>query len=447
MTVPDTSSGPQLPQHRPTATTHLHGRWLLLARVGWWALTLLSLAFFVTGLPGRFPELTLYWFSSLGVPVPPAIVTEGLTHLGLTPGAYAGYALALTVATAAACYLVGALVFWRRYAERMALLVALFLVALPSSDTDPALLHAMAAEQPVRAAVGKVVETVGFTLLLWVFLLFPEGRFRPGWTRLVAAGWFLLGASAIFLPPGSPLDANTWGPALFAGFLLAALGVGVYAQVWRYRRVSGPVERQQAKWIALGLTALLGIFAAQMVLATVDALAWPAASPAQVVLTDLGLTTVNSLSFLAVPLTLAVAVLRYRLWEIDLIINRALVYGTLSAVLLAVYLGGVVLLQGLFRSLLGQENNLAIVVVTLISAGLFQPLRHHLQAAIDRRFYRRKYDAARTLAAFSAALRDEVDLATLSQELVRVVDETMQPSQVSLWLRTPGAADRSEDRR
>ena len=222
--------------------THLHGRWLLVARAAWWATAVLSLAFFVTGLPGRFPELTLYSFVVNSVPVPPAVVAAGLAQLGLTPGAYAGYALALTVATAAACYLVGALLFWRRSAERMALLVALFLVALPSSDTDPALLHATAAEQPVRAAVGKVVETVGFTLLLWVFLLFPEGRFRPGWTRLVAAAWLLVGVSSIF-GTGGPLDANTWGPALFAGFSLAALGVGVYAQVWRYRRGSGPVVR------------------------------------------------------------------------------------------------------------------------------------------------------------------------------------------------------------
>lgn len=117
--------------------------------------------------------------------------------------------------------------------------------------------------------------------------------------------------------------------------------------------------------------------------------------------------------------------------------RRPLVYGALSGLLAVVYLSGVVLLQGLFRALTGQESNLAIVVATLAAAAFFQPLRRRLQAVIDRRFYRRRYHAAATLAAFTAHLRDEVDLASLTEELVRVVDETMQPSHVSLWLRVP----------
>ena len=140
------------------------------------------------------------------------------------------------------------------------------------------------------------------------------------------------------------------------------------------------------------------------------------------------------------PVSFAIATFRYRLWEIDLLINRALVYGTLTGSLLAVYLGSVVLLQSLFRSLAGQESNLAIVVATLAAAALFQPLRRHLQTFIDRRFYRRKYDAAQVLAAFSVTLRDEVDLARLSDDLLLVVQETLQPAHVSLWLRRPATS-------
>jgi hypothetical protein len=191
------------------------------------------------------------------------------------------------------------------------------------------------------------------------------------------------------------------------------------------------------------MTAVLGIFAAQEVVAAAAPLVWPAASPAQLVLADLVLFSASSLSYLAVPLTLAVAVLRHRLWDIDLLINRALVYGSLSATLALTYVGSVVLLQGLVRTLTGQDSELAIIASTLAIAGLFQPLRRMLQSFIDRRFYRRKYDAARTLETFSARLRDEVDLSALTAELVGVVDDTMRPSSVSLWIRPP-ASKRSD---
>ncbi len=135
------------------------------------------------------------------------------------------------------------------------------------------------------------------------------------------------------------------------------------------------------------------------------------------------------------PLALSIAVLRYRLYEIDLIINRTLVYGALTAMLVAMYVGSIVVLQGLLRALTGQESQLAIVASTLAVAALFNLLRHRIQAVIDRRFYRRKYDARKTLEAFSAKLRDETDLDALSDDLVGVVRETMQPAHVSLWLR------------
>src|ERR671933_1292864 len=135
------------------------------------------------------------------------------------------------------------------------------------------------------------------------------------------------------------------------------------------------------------------------------------------------------------PIAIGIAILRYRLYEIDLIINRTLVYGSLTVTLIALYFGGIVLLQRVFVALTGEKSTLAVVASTLVIAALFNPLRRQVQAFVDRRFYRRKYDAAKTLEAFSAKLRDETDLDALNNELVGVVRETMQPAHVSLWLR------------
>ena len=145
------------------------------------------------------------------------------------------------------------------------------------------------------------------------------------------------------------------------------------------------------------------------------------------------------------PLAIGVSIFRYRLYDIDIIINRTLVYGAVTVMLALIYVGSVVLLQQLFRTLVGQGNNqLAVVASTLAVAALFQPLRRRSQAIVDRRFYRRKYDAARTLQTFSARIRDEVDLDTLTGDLLAVVEETMQPAHVSLWLRDVPSSRQAE---
>jgi hypothetical protein len=203
----------------------------------------------------------------------------------------------------------------------------------------------------------------------------------------------------------------------------------VWSQTYRYRKVSSAAQRQQTKWVVFG-TALgvAGTFPFQL---PVDLSLVGGDTP----LTLLVLKTGFVFSLLLVPLSISVAVLRSRLFDIDVLINRTLVYGSLTAALVGVYFGFVVVLQRLFVALTGQQSTLAIVASTLVIAALFTPLRRRIQSFIDRRFYRSKYDARKTLEAFSHQLRDETDLARLGDDLLGVVGETMQPAHVSLWLR------------
>jgi hypothetical protein len=201
-------------------------------------------------------------------------------------------------------------------------------------------------------------------------------------------------------------------------------------QVYRYRRVSGPVERQQSKWVLAGLLSpvlLISFYFAVVSASSTDAQAQAVLQPLLVVQTVLAL---------ALPLAIAFSILRYRLWDIDLLFNRALVYGTLTLLLALGYFGAVIILQGVFQAIAGQaRSELVTVLSTLLIAAIAAPLRRRLQSVIDRRFYRRHYNAGRALAGFGATLRDSVDLDQLSGQLVQVVDDTMQPVDISLWIR------------
>jgi hypothetical protein len=190
------------------------------------------------------------------------------------------------------------------------------------------------------------------------------------------------------------------------------------------RRASG-VERQQLKWFAYATVVLVGGSVLDFTISEATGIKW---------LGNIGFVF-TMLGLAGLPMAIGIAVLKYRLYDIDLLINRTLVYGSLTAMLAALYFGGIVVLQRAFVVLTGERSTLAVVASTLVIAALFNPLRHRVQRFVDRRFYRRKYDARKTLEAFSAKLRDETDLDALRGDLVGVVRETMQPAHVSLWLR------------
>jgi hypothetical protein len=274
-------------------------------------------------------------------------------------------------------------------------------------------------------------------LVVFLDLLFPNGRLPSA--RWSWFAWFTVAASfagvlSAAFSPGLILQLPLQNPLGIEGlpnayrfveaFMYTLVVVGAYSMLMRLRRV-GWVERQQIKWFAYTTAvAISGIILKNTVYPVVGA-AW--VWWAGFVLAVVGLA--------GNPIGMGVAILRYRLYDIDVLINHTLVYGSLTAVLALVYVGSVVLLQGVFRTLTGQESQLAVVASTLAIASLFIPLRRRLQSLVDRRFYRRKYDAAKTLEALGARLRDETDLDAVSEDLVGVVRETMQPAHVSLWLR------------
>jgi hypothetical protein len=286
--------------------------------------------------------------------------------------------------------------------------------------------------------------------ILLIFLLFPTGHLlTPRWRWVVVVIALTFAYFAIGIALQSRLDdpetnlswANPIGfidapgaesqtfPVVLLPFLIglvASAALSVTALVVRYRR-AGAVERAQIKWLVYPGVILAALYLINLVGQTFN--------------TDwFGL--VFSLTLSAIPAAIAIAILRYRLWDIDVVIRRTLVYSILTGLLALTYFVGVVLLQNVFRALTGQEqNSLAAVLSTLAIAALFVPLRSRVQRAIDRRFFRSKYDASRALSGFAASARDETDLESLSANLVRVVDDTMQPAQVSLWLR---ASERTE---
>ena len=402
----------------------LQGRWLLLARAAWLSVAILTVIVFISGLPSEFMRLRTPCadaVSCVWVPRLTAQNARALGELGLSVDLFASYWVAIEVSFVLMSSAIGVAIFWRKSDDRMALFVSLMLLTLGAALVVP---YPLLDLPLIWTLSAEAVSFVGATLVVLFFYLFPDGHFVPRWTRWVV----LVSIFGVMIPstflPGRFLPI--FGHPLAYAFLGASFaGATVYAQVYRYRRVSSPTQRQQTKWVVFGLAMALG---GASVVALLD-LVVPRG-----VLTSLVGTTAFYIFTLLIPLSIAVAVLRYHLYDIDTLINRTLVYGSLSVTLVALYFGGIVLLQRLFVVLTGEKSTLAVVASTLLIAALFTPLRRRIQAFIDRRFYRRKYDARKTLEAFSLKLRDETDLDAVSDDLVGVVRETMQPAHVSLWL-------------
>jgi len=411
---------------RSKVDTRLHGPWLVIARLVWLAITAVYLLLFVVNFPLYLRTLQTVCRSAAcpdWQPVPATV--PALQHIGLSLASYTALSVTLTIISTLLWVGIGLFMFWRKSDEWIILLFSLQAVT-QGINGPTGVLQPLQQIPSIWQGPVQVVSVLNLILLWLVFALFPNGHFVPRWMRWVVLVFLALGGISFLIPA-----MQNHGP-LNGGFFFFTAIILLAGQIYRYRRVSTPVERQQTKLVVFSFVVVILV----QIGFVIPYFIFPSLSqPGSLypILND----TVEVLVLLIAPPSIAISLLRYRLWEIDLLINRTLVYGALTVSLALVYAGLIIGLQSLVHLLTGtiSEQPLVIVASTLAIAALFQPLRHRLQAYIDRRFYRRKYDAARTVAEFSATLRNEVDLNQLREHLLAVVQETMQPAHVSLWLR------------
>ena len=403
--------------------TSLRERWLLLARMAWLALAILSFGLYAAGIPYTYADYkSVCTGAACASPLTPEVL-RGLHDLGFSAGFFAAYVLTLQTVAGLVFAVVAGVIFWHRPEDRIALFGAFALLLFGGAALNSDVSGAAAAAYPALWFLVHLLEYAGHVSYSIFFLTFPDGRFVPRWTRWLALVWAMLFVPDVFFPH-TPLDLLD-GPLFFC-----FIGSLVLAQVYRYVRVSAPVHRQQTKWVVFAMAVAGGGVVGTMTVGNYVPAIDQSGPLGQMISTAL-----LEGFILLIPLSIGVAIVRSGLYEIDVIINRTLVYGSLTAVLVALYFGGIVTLQRVFVAVTGQKSTLAVVASTLLIAALFNPMRRRIQSFIDRRFYRSKYDARKTLEAFSAKLRDETDLEALNDDLLGVVRETMQPAHVSLWLR------------
>jgi hypothetical protein len=406
------------------------GPWLVAARIGWTLLALAVLSLYVAALVNevRRPPVSCAGPDTLEVECDVISFTAEDLALasaqGVPPWFVEAHGFVFDLLFNLAYIGVGLFLFWRRPDDPLALLLSLTLLLLGAFGFSAA--NEMARRLlPGFPWVVSLLESLTYALPVFLACIFPTGRFAPRWLGYLYVPLLVFAFTVPNLAVVPP-----WLVALSIG---AVLGLAVYSQVYRYARVSSPLQRQQVKWVAFGFLAtgftLLGWVIANAV--------FPPFEPtlARVVFLLLGVPLLLGVGTIF-PISVAIAILRYRLYDIDLILRRTLAYSLISAILLLTYYVVVVSLQFIVALVLGQQQTaLVTVLTTLTIAALFFPLRRQVQTLIDRRFFRRRYDAAQTLTAFSVSARSETDLERLSDRLLAVVQDTMQPEWITLWLR------------
>ena len=394
--------------------------WVHLARVAWLVVAMASLTLFVAGT-----------VATIRTPLPSCAAANSdctvnvqLTQEDVQVAAALGFPLPLapvflvfSLGARLSLALVGIIIFWRRSDDWVAMIMSAALMSV--------LLEGVQGIDPSQNLLQELLSAIGTACFLPIPFIFPNGQIKPRWLRwpMILITVAYTGLIVFFL--NSPVYWN------FSG-LMTLLWVifGGYAMIYRYFRVSNTIERQQTKWVLLGITASFVVGIYYMTTATLYPITQP--SEARIIAMIINLPIyLGGYGFLA--FSILVAMLRYRLWDIDILIRRTLHYTLLTGLMALVYFGTVVILQNLFVALTGQSSQVVIVISTLSIAALFNPLRRRIQEFIDHRFYRRKYNAEQALAQFAVTARDEVEMEKLAAALLNVIQETIQPERIGLW--------------
>ena len=401
-----------------TADAQFTGKQILLTRIAWLLAFLLSTSLFAAG-------MMISYFDYLGGNVPDIL----MARLTLpAPGFIDTIAFRVIEFTAPVVYLVaGVLLFWRLGRYKMAWLTSLSMITGVPSTSAPLL--SLGNLHPQWYPWMALLQTVGFTLFVIYFYVFPDGRFRPSWTRAAAVGMLLFALTYPFCSACNPFGTRSFIPIwILTCFLL----LGLIVQIYRYRYLSTATQRQQTKWVVFGFVMLL----VGTLLIIWPRILLPAVtfSGAMGTFYDILLIPLIFLIQLVVPATFLLAITRSRLWDVDIIIRKTLQYSLLTGLLVLLYVALVILVQLLFGQVIS-DSPLLLTLSTLLILALFNPLRRWAQDVIDRRFFRQKYDAQQVLERFGETARDETDMAILAAELREIIHETVGPEGLSIWIK------------
>lgn len=412
----------------------LKGSWIVVARLVWATVTLLELLIFALSLPAYYSQLHVICATANLATCQTGQLTQDdlgiLTRLGISLESYSIYTLVIVIVASLVFLAVGTLIFLRKSQDVIGLFSSFLLISFGCFGTTRQLAASLAAQYPdvlILQVVGKVA-LIQYPAILLFFYIFPDGRPVPRWSWLVVIPGVIF-ASGFAFPPDSPFSIGNWSTWLFSIAILIFYGNGFVFQIYRYWWVSNSRQRQQTKWVLFAFVVSIAFNILDGIAGLVPLLNDP---DSFFRLID---ATFNVFFFLLpIPFGILAALLRYRLWDIDSIINKALVYGLLTLTLLLVYLALVWGLQTFIASFFGADNSIVLVGSTLVVLALFQPLRRRVQQMIDWRFYRSKYDKAKIVAGYEANLRNEMELNQIRNQFVLIVDQTMQPTQTFLWI-------------
>jgi signal transduction histidine kinase len=399
---------------------------LTLARTAWVTVAVLTLGIFLAGVPAELSRLQAACLAApcAGWQLSPA-GQRALLTLGLSRGTYAAYFAALDLIFAVVYGLVAAVIFWRRSNDRLALFAS-FALLMFGMATFPGTMSALTASNTawrLPVALVTFLGSVSFSLFVYVF---PDGHFVPGWTRWVALAWVAEQAPHYFWPH-SFLDWGFWSPPLQFAAWLGFLGSMIYAQGYRYLRVSNSLQRLQTRWVVLGIAlAFVGLSVGQVVLVVARHAALPTA-----LATQLAAALIIYLYMLLIPLTIAIALLRYGLFDVDLLINRALVYGTLTACIISLY---VLVVGSLSIAFQVRGNPVVALLATGVVAVVFQPLRERLQRGVNRLLYGQRDEPYTVISRLGQRLESTLAPEAVLPAIVDTVAQALKLPYVALAL-------------